>query len=200
MNKFSPNRFFDLKDFQYPQIFDGIEEIWEAIPRIEKFIKKRTNKILVGKGTKIDKTAVILGPAIIGKNCYIGPHAFLRENCIISDNCHIGHGVEIKNSLLLPGARPAHLNYIGDSMLGKDVIFAGGSITANFRLDKKSVTIKDHKTKINTGLPKFGAVVGDGSFIGVNSVLNPGTILGKNTIVYPLTSVVGVHKNNEVIK
>jgi len=202
MSNFSPAKYFDLKNFEFKELFEGVDFVWEAIPRISNFIEQKTKKkkIIIGKNTIIHKTAVIQGSAIIGENCYIGPHTFIRENCIIANNCHIGHGVEIKNSILLPGAIPAHLNYIGDSIIGSNVNFAGGSIAANFRLDRKNVTVKDGKKIIDTGLLKFGAIVGDKSVIGVNSVLNPGTILGKNTIIYPLTSVTGVHNEGETIR
>lgn len=202
MNKFAPGNFFDLNNFEFAEIFDNTDFVWEVIPRISEFIKNKAKnkKIVIGKGTKIHKSAVILAPAIIGKNCVIGPNTFIRENCIIADNCHIGHGVEVKNSILLPVAVLAHLNYVGDSVIGSGVNMSGGSMIANFRLDKKEVSVKDDKNRIITGLLKFGAIVGDNSFVGVNSVLNPGTILGKNTVIYPLTSVTGVHKNNEIVK
>lgn len=202
MNRFSPQNFFDLLNFEFPEIFDGVHYVWEVIPRIEKLIeeKGKSKKIIIGKGTLIHKSAVIEGPVIIGENCTIGPHSFIRKNCIISDNCRIGHGVEIKNSILLKGTIADHLSYIGDSIVGSNVRMAAGSITANLRLDKDEVYIKAGDEKIKTGLSKLGAIIGDGSSIGINSVLNPGTILGKNTVVYPLTSVVGVHNSGESIK
>lgn len=202
MNKFSVLNFFDLAKFEFSEIFEDIEYVWEVIPRISKVVSKKTKnkKIIIGKGTKIHKSAVIEGPAIIGKNCVIGPHVFIRENCIISDNSHIGHAVEIKNSILFPKAILAHKNYVGDSIIGSNVNMSGGSMTANFRLDRKEIRIKDAKQELRTGLIKLGAIVGDDSFVGVNAVLNPGTILGKNTIVYPLTSVTGVHNDGTKIK
>ncbi|MBI2622689.1 MAG: hypothetical protein HYW64_01170, partial [Candidatus Levybacteria bacterium] len=156
--------------------------------------------IFIGKDTLVEDYAVIKGPAIIGKNCFIGHASYLRGGCILGDNVHIGHGAEIKNSILLNNAIAAHLNYIGDSIIGSNVNISGGAMLANFRFDKKSVTIKTENKRIDTGLSKFGAILGDNSTIGVNAVLNPGTLLGKNTIVYPLTSVKGVHKDGEVIR
>jgi len=200
MIDFFPSNFFDLKDFEFKEIFEGIDYVWEAIPKISELLKGQKKKIVIGKGTKIHKSAVIQGPVVIGENCIIGPHSFIRQNCVIADNCRVGHGVEIKNSILLKGVIADHLSYIGDSVIGSNVRMAAGSITANLRLDKKEVRIKDGRRKIETGLSKFGAIIGDGSTIGINSVLNPGTILGKNTIVYPLTSVVGVHNAGERIK
>lgn len=202
MNKFSPQIFFDLSNFEFPEIFDGVDYVWEVIPRIEKLIDEKimNKKILLGKGTVVHKTAVIQSPVIIGENCFIGPHSFIRENCIISDNCRIGHSTELKNSILFKGAILSHQNYVCDSIIGSRVNMSAGAITANLRLDRKDITIKNGEDRIGTGLRKFGAIVGDDSFVGVNSVLNPGTILGKNTVVYPLSSVIGVHEDNETIK
>lgn len=200
---FSPTNFFDLSSFNYRKIFDDVENVWEAIPKIAGFIKLKTKKrknILISRGTIVEKTAIIKGPAIIGKNCHIGPGSFIRENCIIGDGVHIGHAVEIKNSIVLNRAVIAHLNYVGDSIVGSDVNFSGGAIAANYRFDGSEIKVKIREKLIRTQLIKFGSIIGNGSKIGVNAVLNPGTILGKNTIVYPLTSVTGVHRDNEKIK
>ncbi len=171
-----------------------------AFIALVEYPDKDRKDIFVGEGTTIQEGAVIIGPAIIGKNCVIGHCSLIRENCILGDNVHIGHAVEIKNSVFLNSAIAAHLNYIGDSLIGKNANISGGAILANFRLDKKTIAIRNGIEKIDTGLQKFGSIVGDGSSIGVNTVLNPGTILGKKTVVYPLTSVTGVHQDGEVIK
>lgn len=211
-DKFSKELFLDFTDFSWEQVFDDTKFVWEALPNIRNFILdqferkiltanyKDKKDVFVGEGSIIHEGAVIEGPAIIGKNCIIGHCSLLRENCILGDNVHIGHGVEVKNSVFLSNATAAHLNYIGDSVIGNNVNISGGAIMANFRLDKKPVIVRINEEKIDTGLQKFGSVIGDGSSIGVNAVLNPGTILGRNTIVYPLVSVTGVHENDEIIK
>lgn len=212
MNKFTPNEFFDLKYFQFADIFQDAQSVWEALNKLEEFIKEqfisgrvvgnyRNNKyVYVGKNTEIQKDTMITGPAIIGENCIITHGSLLRGSCLLGDNVRIGHGSEIKESIFLNNSVSAHLNYVGNSIIGNDVNISGGTIFANFRLDKKTVTIKSNNDKIETGLLKFGSIIGDDSSIGVSSVLNPGTIIGKNTIIYPLISVSGVHMKNEIIK
>jgi NDP-sugar pyrophosphorylase family protein len=202
--------FFDISDFPYPEIFKN-KDIISPIRDLELFITnlfksgkikgnyKKAKNVYIGKGTKILDGALISGPAIIGKNCLIGHSSLLRGSCLLGDNVNIGHCVEVKNSIFLNNSTAAHLNYVGDSIIGNNVNISGGVIIANVRLDKKTIKIKANKI-IDTSLTKFGSVVGDNSNVGVNSVLNPGTILGKNTVVFPLVTVIGVHKDNTVIK
>lgn len=214
MNKsiFKPENFFDLSNFEFRNIFDGVKFVWEVLPKIGSYLEslfkkgiivgnyKDKKNVFVGNGSIVQEGVEILGPAVIGRECVIGHASFIRENCIFGNNVHIGHAVEIKNSILLNGATAAHFNYIGDSIIGNHVNISGGAMLANYRLDKRPVFVREGAKKIETNLQKFSAVIGDNSNIGVNSVLNPGTILGKHTIVYPLVSVTGVHKNNEIIK
>lgn len=206
----SPEVFFDLSNFTHRQIFAGCQFPWEAISRIEKYIlelfakgKVRPNcgeNVYLGEGTEVEPGAYIKGPAILGKNCRVSHVAYLRENILAGDNCLFGHSSEVKNSLFLSDTKVAHLNYVGDSILGREVNLSGGSILANVRLDQKTVSIRVGEETYDTKLPKFGSVVGDLSQIGVNSVLNPGTLLGKNCVVYPLTSVKGFHPAGSVIR
>ena len=200
-NTFSPSAFFDLGSFDYKELFE-VENVWEVIPKISDFILKNNGPepVVVGKGTVIEEGALIKGPAIIGQNCFIAHGAYIRDGVIIGNDVKIGHSVEVKNSIILSKSRIAHFNYIGDSVIGNDVNLAGGAITANFRLDGAKIKIKHDGQDLETGLTKLGAIIGDGSKIGVNSVLNPGTILSKNSKVYPLTSVFGTHLTQEVIK
>ena len=209
---FKPETYFDTKDIFFADIFEGVENIWEVIPRIGAYISGQLEKnttyanynkednIFIGEGTVVEEGAKILGPAIIGKNCSISHTAFIRENCIIGDNAYVGHAVEIKNSVILNNSRVPHLSYVGDSIIGNNVNLGGGAKTANFRLDKRNVLVKIGDRKIETGLAKFGAILGDNVSIGLNVVLNPGTILGKDSIVYPLVSVTGVHERGSVIR
>lgn len=206
----SPESFFDFSDFDHREVFSGCKFVWEVLPNIESYIagifqsgKIRANygkDIYLGEETEVEPGVYIKGPAIIGRSCHIGHAAYLRENVLIADNCVIGHGTEIKNSIFLPGSAAAHLNYVGDSILGNKVNVAAGALLPSFRLDGKPVIIKIDNQIYDTKLPKFGAVIGDGTKIGVNSVLNPGTLLGKNCAVYPLTSVRGYHPAESVIR
>lgn len=211
-NNFQKEKFFDLSTFEYKDIFNDVNSIWEVLPKIKDYIEMQFKSgilipnyrdkkdVVVGEGTTIQEGVLIDGPAIIGKYAYIGHGSLIRGNCIIGNNVQIGHAVEVKSSIFLNDSKAAHLNYIGDSIIGNKVNISGGTILANYRLDKKTVTVGMGEEKIDTGLEKFSSIVGDSSNIGVNCVLNPGTILGKNTTIYPLISVKGVHKDNEIIK
>ncbi|MDP3997991.1 MAG: DapH/DapD/GlmU-related protein [bacterium] len=208
--KFIPETFFDLSSFGHREIFSGCQSVWDAIPKIEQYIlrlfkegKVKSNcgeDVFLGEGTVVEPGAYIEGPAIIGKNCRIGHVALLRGNILTGDNCVFGHATEVKNSLFLSGTVVAHLNYVGDSILGNNVNLAAGAILANFRLDGKPVVVKIDNKIHDTKLVKFGAIIGDSSKIGANSVLNPGTVLGKNCLVYPSVSAKGYHPSGSVIK
>lgn len=211
MNNLNNNYFFDIEKFPYKEIFKSTP--WETVANILPFINeifasqrlspnyKNRPDVYIGEGTTIHPSVEIEGPAIIGANCKISHAAFIRGGCVIGDNVHIGHAVEVKHSLLLNNSVVAHLNYIGDSIIGNNVNISGGAILANFRLDKQNIIIKTNEgEKIDTGLNKFSAAIGDDSVIGVNAVINPGTLLGRKTIVFPLKSVFGVHENNATIK
>lgn len=203
---------FDISSFPFKDLFAHSTYPWEALPKIEQYITslfkekklvgnyQEREDVFIGEGTVIQPGVEIVGPAIIGSNCLIGHASLLRNGCIIGDNVHIGHAVEIKHSVLLNGSAAAHLNYIGDSVIGNNVNLSGGSILANFRLDKQPVMIKTGDERIETGLQKCGAMIGDGANIGVNAVLNPGTVLGKDCIVYPLQLVTGVYEKTTIIK
>lgn len=212
MKDFSPGKFFDLSDFQYAELFQDVTNAWEVLPKLSDFLHAQFEKgivrgnykdkkdVFIGEGTVIQNGSEIIGPAIIGRNCILSHAALIRGNCLLGDNVNIGHAVEIKYSICLKGAAVAHLNYIGNSIIGNNVNISGGAILANHRLDRKLIAVRDGDKKTETNLQKFGAIIGDNSNIGVNAVLNPGTLLGKNTVVYPLISVTGIHKENEIIK
>lgn len=207
-NSFLLNNYFDLNNFFIKNQINRNFYVWRLIGDISKIINEifvknilranysKTKNVYIGKGTTIEESVKIEGPAIIGNNCVIKHASLIRENCILGDRVIIGHASEVKNSIVFNDASVSHFNYIGDSIIGNKVNIAGGAILANMRFDKKEIIINS----VKTGLLKFGAVVGDGSSIGVNAVLNPGTIIGKNSFVYPLTSVKGVHDDGEIIK
>lgn len=177
-NLFLPSNFFDLTDFSFKDIFDGVNNVWEVLVKIKDY-----------SGEKL----------IQGKDCYINPNTNIREGVILGNNVHIGFSVELKNCIIMNNTHVAHINYVGDAIVGNNCNVSGGAMFANFRLDNKPVTVKMNDQRIETGLHKFSAAIGDGTWIGVNSVLNPGTIIGKNSKTYPLTSVIGYYPENSVI-
>jgi UDP-N-acetylglucosamine diphosphorylase / glucose-1-phosphate thymidylyltransferase / UDP-N-acetylgalactosamine diphosphorylase / glucosamine-1-phosphate N-acetyltransferase / galactosamine-1-phosphate N-acetyltransferase len=209
---FTAERFFDLASFPWEKIFFKDKPVWEALNTLDMFVQELfttgvvkanyqgSDDVFIGEGTEIQEGVKITGPAIIGKNCVISHASLLRGTCLFGDNVHIGHAVEVKQSILFNGATAAHLNYIGDSIIGNNVNISGGVILANFRFDTKPVVIKTEGTVVETHREKFGSVLGDGVNIGVNAVLNPGTLLGKKVIVYPLTSVKGMHHDETIIR
>jgi UDP-N-acetylglucosamine diphosphorylase/glucosamine-1-phosphate N-acetyltransferase len=135
----------------------------------------------VGKGTIIRAGAYIVGPVIIGQNCDIGPNCFIRASTAIGDNCHIGASVEIKNSIIMAGAKVPHLNYVGDSIIGENCNLGAGTKVANLKLDKKNIRVND----LDTGRRKLGAILGDNVETGINSSINVGTLIGNNTLIGP---------------
>ncbi|MFC1711465.1 DapH/DapD/GlmU-related protein [Patescibacteria group bacterium] len=205
------NNFYNLSRFFHKDIFKTKDEIWQSLEKIEKYLNNwfKTNKqnrlngkihsqatlvgenIYIGKNTVVEPGAFINGPAYIGNNCQVRHGAYIRKNAIVGNNCVIGNSTEIKNSILIGNVRAAHFNYIGDSILGNNVNLGAGVKIANFRLDKKTIKLKHKNLKINTSLNKFGAIIGDDSMIGCNTVINPGTVIEKNCKIFPLLSVSG---------
>ena len=153
----------------------------------------------LGSHVEIKAHSVVEG-AIIGDHCVIGPFARLRPGTLLASQVHVGNFVELKNTEMGEGSKANHLSYVGDSVVGSDVNIAAGAICANFRFDGKKIDVRYNNDRYDTGLDKFGCVIGDTSQIGVNAILNPGSILGKNIVVWPLVRVFGTHKNDEVLK
>ena len=192
-----------LEKYTYP---------WEVLPHIEEFILelgKSLNKDeyeQLGENVWIHKSAKVYKSAYIGENCIICEGAevrhcaFIRKNAIIGKNAVVGNSTELKNVILFNNVQVPHYNYVGDSILGFKSHMGAGSITSNIKSDKKLIIIKDGEQKIETGMKKIGSMVGDNVEVGCGSVLNPGTIIGKNTNIYPLSSVRGVVKPNSIYK
>ena len=184
---------------------------WECLPKISEFIinlgekldkekfEKKGENIWIAKTAKIAPTASITGPTIIDENAEIRHCAFIRGKAIVGKNAVVGNSVELKNCILFNNTQVPHYNYVGDSILGYKAHMGAGSITSNVKSDKTNVVING-KEKIETNLRKVGAFLGDGAEIGCNSVLNPGTIIGRNTSVYPLSCVRGVIPENSIYK
>ena len=185
---------------------------WEVLPHISDYILKLGNKlpkeeydkigedVWIHKTAKVFESAYIHGPAIICKNAEIRHCAFIRGNAIVGEGAVVGNSTELKNVILFNKVQVPHYNYVGDSILGYKSHMGAGSITSNVKSDKKLVIIKDGKEQIETGLKKVGAMLGDNVEIGCGSVLNPGTVIGRNTNVYPLSSVRGVVPENSIYK
>lgn len=185
---------------------------WEVLPHIEEFIIELGNKldsskynkveenIWIAKTAKVAKTAYINGPAIIGENTEIRHCAFIRGKVIIGNNVVVGNSTELKNAILFNNVQVPHYNYVGDSILGYKAHMGAGSILSNVRSDKKLVIIKNGNEKIETGIKKIGAMLGDEVEVGCGSVLNPGTVIGKKTNIYPLSSVRGVIPKSSIYK
>jgi NDP-sugar pyrophosphorylase family protein len=202
---FDVNSFFSIAQFAHRSLWKEGAPVWSALVLLSKYLSeknpcqieieipegvflKRKELISIGKGTIIEPGVLIQGPCIIGNNCTIGHGAYIREGVICGDHCHIGHSSELKHSILLDRAAATHFTYVGDSILGNDVNLGAGVKCANLRLDRREISIK----KIETGLKKMGAIVGDRVQIGCNTVLNPGTLIGPESFAYPLTNIQGV--------
>ncbi len=191
-------------------LFEGGEYPWEILPKIKETVLSLIEKgipgftelkpgVLVGTDVKIAETAVIEAPAIIGHGCEIRPSAYIRGNVITGSKCVIGNSTEIKNSILLDNVQVPHYNYVGDSILGNRAHMGAGSICSNLKSDGKPVVIHG-ESDIETGLRKVGGILADGADIGCGCVINPGTVIGENTSVYPLTSLRGVIPGNCIVK
>ncbi len=191
-------------------LFDGCTYPWEILPKIGSYMKgMMANKmegfqeiapgVWVGENVQIASTATIIPPAIIGAGTEIRPGAFLRGNVITGYNCVIGNSTELKNVVLLDKVQVPHYNYVGDSVLGNRAHLGGGAICSNLKADGKNVVIHGDQ-EYETGLRKIGAILGDHADVGCGCVLNPGTVVGKNTSVYPLTSLRGVYPADCIVK
>lgn len=212
MNECKISNLYNLDETIAKKIFNGCEYPWEVLPKIKDFIielgqtlsleeyNKIGENIWIAKSATVAPTAYINGPTIIGKNAEIRHCAFIRGNAIVGEGCVVGNSTELKNVILFNKVQVPHYNYVGDSILGYRSHMGAGSITSNVKSDKKLVVVKDGTEKIETGLKKFGAMLGDNVEVGCGSVLNPGTVIGKNSNIYPLSSVRGVVAENSIYK
>lgn len=200
LNKTLAGKFLSLKE--YP---------WEILPEIKSIILTIGEKlgdeyecisenVWVHKTAKIAPTAYIGSPCIIGEDTEVRHCAFIRGSALIGKNCVIGNSTEVKNSILFDNVQVPHYNYVGDSVLGYKSHLGAGAVTSNVKSDRTLVKVKNGEKIIETKLKKFGAMVGDNVEVGCNSVLNPGTVIGRNCRVYPLSRVRGVVKENSIFK
>ena len=203
---------YNLDETIAKDIFKDCTYPWEVLPKIKDFIfelgktldkeeyDKIDENIWIAKSAKIAPTAYINGPAIIGKNAEVRHCAFIRGSAIVGENAVVGNSTELKNVILFNNVQVPHYNYVGDSILGYKSHMGAGSVTSNVKSDKKLVVVKNGEEKIETGLKKFGCMVGDNVEVGCGSILNPGSVIGRNTNIYPLSSVRGVVKANSIYK
>jgi NDP-sugar pyrophosphorylase family protein len=196
-------------------LFDGCEYAWDALKRIKDYLKANLRpalknrcegsayigeQVFIGEGTVVEDGVTIKGPAIIGRHCQIRHNAYLREDVIVGDNCVVGNSTELKNALLFNYAVAPHFNYVGDSMLGHRTHLGAGVTLSNFKSLPGNITVEKDGQPFDTGLRKFGALVGDGAEIGCNAVLNPGSLIGRGAIVYPNVNWRGILPANMIAK
>lgn len=204
--------FLDTSKTISKEIFENIFYAWEVLPLIKDFIitlgnslpedkfEKIGSDVWIAKNAKISETAHISGPTIIDENAEIRHCAFIRGSVIVGKNTVIGNSTELKNCILFDNVQVPHFNYVGDSVLGYKAHLGAGAIISNVKSDKKNVVVKYENQKIETDLRKFGAILGNHAEVGCNSVLNPGTLIGENSIIYPTSMVRGVIKENMIFK
>lgn len=202
---------FDCSVPYLKKLLDGCEYPWEMLPKLGKYIENLikdgikgfellSDGVLVGKNVKIYENVTIEPPAIIGDGCVLRPGAFLRGNVILGENCVVGNSTELKNCVLLNRVQVPHYNYVGDSVLGNGAHLGAGAICSNLKSDKSTVRVKTDGGVYDTGIRKFGAALADNADVGCGCVLNPGTVVGKNTRIYPLVSVRGVIPADRIVK
>lgn len=198
---------FDIESLWFKDMFVGYLHPWEALPSLKEFIRncskasfeKHSDGIYIGKNVTVHPSAVINAPCIIGDGTEIRPFAFIRGGVITGANCVIGNSTELKNCILMNSVQLPHYNYVGDSVLGNYTHMGAGAICSNLKSDGTNVVVHG-VSDIDTGVRKLGAILGDGADIGCGCVLNPGTVIGKNTSVYPLVSVRGVIPPHSIMK
>ena len=217
LEKLKAHELFDLRATAYGDFLAGLAWPWDALKELGDFIRARLRRevkgevmpgahilgpdVDVGPGTVVEPGAVIKGPTIIGANCEIRAGAYIRGLALIADGCVVGNSSEVKNALLLEGAHAPHFNYVGDSILGQRANLGAGVKLSNWKIARdKKVVLNIAGEKLDTGLDKFGAILGDDVEIGCNAVTNPGTIVGPRTIIYSNCNVRGYVPADAVVK
>ena len=212
---FKPSDLFDLSQTGHAALFDGCEHAWDALKKLKEYIDSHVRSsphshesarvfigpdVFIGEGTVIEDGVMIKGPAIIGRNCEIRHNAYIREQVIIGDHCVVGNACEFKHSLLFNHSVVPHFSYVGDSILGYKAHLGAGVKISNVKLIAGNVKVLKDGAPFDTGLRKFGALLGDHTDIGCNSVLNPGSIIGRGSVIYPNTNWRGILPENSIVK
>lgn len=212
MSKITIQDLYNLNETIAAELFDGLTYPWEALPRIGEFIRRlgatlseeeyeRVDQdVWIARYAKVFPSAYIHGPVIVGKGAEVRHCAFIRGNALIGEGAVVGNSTELKNVVLFNQVQVPHYNYVGDSILGYKAHMGAGSITSNVKSDKKLVLVHTPEGDIETGIKKFGAMIGDNVEVGCGSVLNPGTIVGRGSSIYPLSSVRGVVPEKSIYK
>ncbi len=212
MNSITVNELYSLDKTIATRLFDGVTYPWEVLPKIKSFIlelgatldpekfEKRGEDIWIAKSANVFPSAYIAGPCIIDENAEVRHCAFIRGSVIVGKGSVVGNSTEMKNSVIFDNVQVPHYNYVGDSILGYRSHMGAGSITSNVKSDKTLVKVTVGGERVETGLKKFGAMLGDFVEVGCGSVLNPGTVIGKNSNIYPLSSVRGTVPANSIYK
>lgn len=212
---FKPEELFDLAQTEHAALFRDLEYAWDALKRIAAYLEQHLRPALrhraegdafigqlvfIGEGTVVEHGAMIKGPAIIGRNCEIRHNAYIRENVLIGNGCVVGNATEVKNSVLFNHAVAPHFNYIGDSILGWKAHLGAGVKISNVKLVPGTIAVEHEGRLLDTGLRKFGALLGDQTDIGCNAVLNPGSVIGRQSVVYANTNWRGVLPPSTIAK
>jgi NDP-sugar pyrophosphorylase family protein len=213
---FRPEDLFDLSQTAHAEVFGGCDYAWQALGRIAALLRSRLRPsskgaviggasigpdVFIGEGTVVEDGVMIKGPAWIGRNCEIRHGAYIRENVIVGDHCVVGNSSELKNSLLFNHAAVPHFNYVGDSILGFHAHLGAGVKISNLKVVPGNVMVEAAEGRlIDSGLRKFGALMGDYAEVGCNAVLNPGSIIGRRGLIYPNTNWRGALPENHIAK
>lgn len=212
---YSLEMLFDLTQTEHSGLFADCPFPWDPLKKLKDYIATHLQRqqlhtvvgrahigkdVSTGEGTVVEDGAMILGPTIIGKNCKIRHNAYIRENCVIGDNCIVGNSSEVKHAILLNNSSMPHFNYVGDSILGYKSHLGAGAVLSNIKLAPENIWIEMDGEHFDTGLRKFGALLGDGTDIGCNAVLNPGSIIGRGALIYPNVCWRGILPDNMIAK
>ncbi len=212
---FAPADLLDLEHTAHPKLFENQKYVWNALKQIASYLQFRlkpgllgevmgkpfiSDRVFIGRGTIVEQGAILKGPAWIGENCHIRSGCYVRENVIVGNRVVMGNSCEFKNCIVFDEAQVPHFNYVGDSILGHHSHLGAGVILSNVKLDHREISVTAADGPIATGLTKFGAIVGDRTEIGCNAVINPGSVLGRDCIVYPTVNFRGVLPEGSIVK
>src|ERR1041385_444519 len=212
---FRPADLFDLSQTAHAALFKDVEFAWEVLTKIPDYVAANVRpalhntcegrafigeKVFIGEGTIVEDGAMIKGPAIIGRNCQIRHNAYIRDHVIVGDGGVVGNSTELKNAILFNHAVAPHFNYVGDSVLGHKAHLGAGVVLSNFKSLPGNIGVDWEGKPIDTGLRKFGALLGDGAEVGCNAVFNPGSISGRPSVTYPTVNWRGVLPEDRIVK
>ena len=213
---FPPAELFDLSHTGHRMLFENITNAWEVLGKIPAYLQFSLRPgvlgelvgkpyigpdVFIGEGTVVEHGAMIKGPAWIGANCHVRNGCYVRENVVVGDGVVLGNSCEFKNCLLFDGAQVPHFNYVGDSILGYQAHLGAGVILSNVKLDHAEIAVETPEgERVLSGLRKFGAILGDHAEVGCNAVLNPGSVIGRRSVVYPGAQWRGVLPANSIAK